>query len=300
VHRLGRVVLVVATLSLGVVLAPTVSGIATADAAGCPSALPTRLEGPLFGYPDNRHLDALVGLDLRNSAGKQVNYDGSPFVGPQTYSVVDVVNPSLPADGSSSAGVASWGTDTGSVVHNTNPPSANPRQGQPICVAASVVMVHIEMYPRNATAPYGGDGRTNKVRYGEASHYRQSVTVGADNQIGLRLPVRHELGGNTGGVNGYISLNGASVEPSGIAAIRVWARDGGSSCGVQGFAASADDVRVSTATQTYYLVQELAGGQCNAPSQSYRLDITLVGHPTQSKYVEISNGAVVGAVNFHF
>src|SRR5262249_4351978 len=76
----------------------------------------------------------------------------------------------------------------------------------------------------------------------------------ADNQVGLRLPLRDELGGNTGYVNGYITLDGGPVpDPASNLVIRAFTLGRGPECGVEGLAASAERLATSSSgLATYY------------------------------------------------
>ena len=85
------------------------------------------------------------------------------------YSWTVRVNSSLPPDGS---------TDPGARRDWNDPVNG--------CVSSRVTQVFLEIYPKNSA------GVTDFVRYGEASHYYQPITVGADNQILLRLPATWE------------------------------------------------------------------------------------------------------------
>src|SRR4029453_1112012 len=218
-HRTTLVCAVVAAL-LGSVSGP----MAPAAFAGVPGGdrgPPTRIGGPLKGYPDDRALNALIGVDAKNANGQKVNRDGA-VISTGGYSWVVHVNPELPPQGS---------TD----------PGARRVWNDPVlqCVAANIAEVFLEVYPREP--PTGG--ATNWTRYGEAAHYYQPITSNADNQILLRLPVRDEQGGNTGYVNGYITANGGPVpNPTANLRIRAFPLGHGPECGVEGFTASAEQL----------------------------------------------------------
>jgi hypothetical protein len=255
---------------------------ALAVAPGCTSALPTAIGGGIYGYPDNRSLHALVGVDLV-AGSTHVKVDGTANTS-GGYAYNDNVNPTLGADGS---------TDTTSYerVWGANGSAAYQ------CVAANVTQVFLEVYPKDTS------GTTDKVRYGEAAHYYQPITSGVTNTIDLRLPLRYELGGNTGYVNGYITYNGRPVpdpnvpgDPNHIAPVRVWPAVGttGPQCGVEGFSASADSLGLGGAgTSTFYRVDALAGPRCGAATQDYRLDVTCVCGGTSvtlSRNISITTG----------
>ena len=123
-------------------------------APGCTAAQPTRLGGPIFGSPDSRSLDALIGVQTTDAAGHAVDLTGAPHAPGYTY--IQRVNPSLPATGSATGGTRTWGG---------------------ICMSGKITEVFIEVCPK---AP---SGVTDKPRYGEAAHYFQPVTVGAGNQV---------------------------------------------------------------------------------------------------------------------
>lgn len=241
--------LLLLAIGLTGVLTALSAGTAFAVAPGCTSTRPTAIGGALYGYPDDYSLDALVGMDLANSSNQKVDIDGN-VITVASYSYVDRVNPTLPASGQPSGGDRTWGQ--------------NGTTGY-LCVSAAVVTGFFEVYPKDP------DGTTDKVRYGEAADQWDPISPGAVNTYDLRLPLRHDLGGNTGDINGYITYGGHRVDPSAIV-MRVWPNDQGTACGVQGFSTSADSVGYSGSLDaTYYLIRALAGGQCWADSQSYRV-----------------------------
>jgi hypothetical protein len=246
---------------------------ALAVASGCDSAHPTRIGGGLHGYPDTRALNALIGVDAKNASGQKVNRDGTPISTPG-YSWVIHVNPELPPEGSSDP----------QIRRDWNDPVLQ-------CVSAQVRQVFLEVYPRR---PPNGSA-TDWTRYGEAAHYRQPITSGADNQILLRLPVRDEQGGNTGYVNGYITANGGPVpDPVHNLRIRAFPLGSGPECGVEGFTASAEQLQTSSSgTATFYRTPPLAGGRCGAATQTYSLQVTwLQPNPDQRqvRHVDIADG----------
>lgn len=263
--------LAVAAVAMGAVLVPPLAQAAiqpAAVAAGCTAAQPTRLDGPIFGYPDNRAVDAIIGVETQDASGHTVDLTGAPHAHAYTY--IQRVNPTLPATGSDTEGSKTWGG---------------------VCMSSVITEVFIELYPKDP------DGTTDKVRYGEASHYYQPITVGRDNQVGLRLPLRYELGGNTGYVNGYLTHGGHRIDPSLITRVRAFSHGRGPDCGVEGLAASADQLGYSASLDaTYYRVDALAGGRCGASSQGYTLYIdckcgTNGAVITQSRAIAISQAA---------
>jgi hypothetical protein len=267
--RISLVCVVVAVLlvSVGGPMAPA----ALAVVPGCDSAHPTRIGGGLYGYPDTRALNALIGVDAKNKDGQKVNRDGT-VITTKGYSWVVRVNPELPPEGSSDPRLR----------RDWNDPVLQ-------CVSANVREVFLEVYPRR---PPNGSV-TDFTRYGEAAHYRQQITPGADNQILLRLPVRDEQGGNTGYVNGYITANGGPVaDPTHNLRIRAFPLGSGPECGVEGFAASAEQLQTSSSgTATYYRTPPLAGGRCGAATQTYSLHVDWLQHDQcQVRHVDIADG----------
>jgi hypothetical protein len=271
--RLAVVTAVVALLvAAGAPPAPAAPA-ALAVVPGCDAAHPTRVGGPLRGYPDDRALNALIGVDARNDRGQKVNRDGA-VIGTPGYSWVVNVNPGLPAQGSSD-------------------PQARRDWNDPVlqCVSANVARVFLEVYPRR---PPNGSV-TDFTRFGEAAHYHQPITARADNQILLRLPVRDEQGGNTGFIHGYITANGGPVaNPAANLRIRAFPLASGPECGVEGFAASAEQLQTSgSGTATFYRTPPLAGGRCGAATQAYSLHVTwLQPNPDQElcRHVAVGDG----------
>jgi hypothetical protein len=266
--RWSRILAGAAGVAMLGLTAPAAHARAAAVAPGCTAAQPTRLGGQIFGYPDNRALDAIIGVETKDAAGDTVDLTGAPH--PQGYTYVQRVNPDLPATGSDTGGTKAWGG---------------------VCVSARIVEAFIEMYPK------GPDGVTDKSRYGEAAHYYQPITVGADNQVGLRLPLRHELGGDTGYVNGYLTHGGHRIDPALITRVRAFSHGRGPECGVEGLAASADQLGYSASLDaTYYRIDALAAGRCGAASQQYTIYLDCACGAggaviTQSRVVNVADGA---------
>lgn len=237
-------------------------------APGCTATQPTRLGGQIYGYPDNRFLDSIIGVQTTDSAGNTVDLTGAPHAPGYTY--IQRVNPTLPATGSDTDGTKIWGG---------------------ICMSSKIVETFIELYPKDTT------GVTDKSRYGEAAHYYQPITVGADNEIGLRLPLRHELGGNTGYINGYLTHGGHRIDPSLITRVRAFTHGRGPECGVEGLAASADELGYSASLDaTFYKIDALAGGRCGAATQTYTIYLdckcgTGGAVITQSRVVDVADGS---------
>jgi len=257
------------------------SPLVAARAPGCDSARPTRIGGGIYGYPDNRAVNAMIGVDAK-AGGVQVDRDGRPRSDPEAdfcggYSWCIRVNPDVGPEGTTDpSAVRVWGT------------------GGDGCASAKIDQVFIEIYPQVQHAP--GQFRTDFTRYGAAAHYYQPITPGGNNQVLLRLPVRHEQGGNTGYVNGYITYQGGPVpDPEDNLVIRAFTHGRGPECGVEGFAASAERLGPSgSGTATYYRTPPLAGGRCGAPSQRYSLQVTcklLAGsNRRQTKHVDVVMG----------
>lgn len=274
-HRLGALLMAAVGLAASLAVAGPAGAMllpmpAAATAPGCPSAQPTRLGGEIFSYPDGRFLDALIGVQTTDAAGHTVDLNGAPHAPGYTY--VQRVNPALPATGSVTEGTRSWGG---------------------ICISPKIVEAFIEIYPK---AP---NGVTDKSRYGEASHYSQPITVGVSNLVTLRLPLRHELGGDTGYVNGYLTHAGHRIDPALITRVRAFTHGRGPDCGVEGLAASADVLGYSASLDaTYYRMDALAAGRCGAAVQAYTIDLDCKCGPggsviTRSRVVNIADGSGV-------
>jgi hypothetical protein len=256
-------------------------GSASPRAAGCDSAHPTRLGGEIYGYPDRRAVNALIGVDAK-ADGVQVDRHGRRRGDPRAdfcagYSWCIRVNPDVGPEGTTAPdAVRVWGASEDG------------------CVSATIDEVFIEIYPQ-AKDDSGGFS-TNFTRYGAVCHYYQPIIPGGDNRVLLRLPVRHELGGNTGYVNGYITYRGGPVpDPERNLVIRAFSLGRGPECGVEGFAASAEKLgQGSAGTATYYRTPPLAAGRCGAPSQRYSLQVTCKlpagSNRRQIKQVDIVRG----------
>jgi hypothetical protein len=271
-HRLGALLMAAVGVAASLAVAAPASAMllptpTAATAHGCPSAKPTRLGGQIFGWPDRRSLDVIIGIETKDAAGRTVDLNGAPHA--QGYTYVQRVNPTLPATGSATTGTKSWGG---------------------ICISPKIVQFFAEAYPK------GPDGVTRKVRYGEAARYFLPITAGANNVVDLRLPLRHELGGDTGYVNGYLTHLGHRINPALITRVRAFTRYRGTQCGVPGLAASADALGYSRSLDaTYYRIDALAAGQCGAATQAYTMFIDCKCGPggsviTRSRVVSIANG----------
>jgi hypothetical protein len=254
----------------------SVPPLAVAIALGCDSAHPTRIGGEIYGYSDRRAVNALIGVDA-HAGGVKVDRDGGPL-SQRSYSWVIRVNPDVGPEGTTDpAAVRAWGT------------------GDDGCCSAAIDEVFIEVYPQ--ATDESGRHRTDFTRYGAAAHYRQPIQPGRNNRVLLRLPVRYEQGGNTGYVNGYVTYRGGPVpDPLGDnLVIRAWSHGRGPECGIEGFAASAEQLAQGRAgTATYYRTPPLAAGRCGAPSQRYSIQVTcrlLPGSNRQTKLVDVAKGS---------
>jgi hypothetical protein len=284
---------------LGFTAAAAPAAAAGTVAPGCTSDRPTSIGGAIYGYGgqfNNWTINAMVGIDLTDANGVKVNPDGSRYTG-KSYPALDYVNPNLAQPGEASGGERTWGRSGGD---------------GPLCLSSNVKTVWLETYPKST------DGTTDKTYFGGDQFHGWSVTPGAANSYSLRLPTNDAHGGNTGGVNGYITQGGHKVNVGTTAGtkkvtIRAWSNQG--SCGVFGFSAAADAFGPSGSLDAdYYRMDNLAGGQCGAASEAYRLIVsicTLTAPPTgalvcqldapaQTKTIAIADGRILGAVNFSF
>jgi hypothetical protein len=254
-------------------------------APGCTPDKPTFIGGTFVGYPDNRALDGHIGVSVgyKDSTGKfhDVIEDGSPIPNPGNYSYVEHMNSTLPATGSD-VGIRNWGR----------------------CVAPNVTTFYFEGYPKDP--PDLNDPKhntietqkTDKIRYGTSAYYNGTVTAGQTLNVLLRLPVTYEAGGgNTGGIQGYITYHGQYVPKENITSVRAFPGSG-VTCGVEGYSAAADSLTTSTnPNRTYYKLNYLAGGQCGATVQYYSFQMTCitvcgVARKTFVKRIGITKGLI--------
>ena len=256
------------------------SRLATTTAPGCDRAHPTRVGGELYGYPDRRAVNALVGVDAK-ADGVQVDRHGRRRGNPRAdfcggYSWCIRLNPDVGPEGTTDPGaVKGWGV------------------GEDGCVSGTIDEVFIEVYPQVRLE--SGGFRTDFTRYGAASHYYQPIRPGRNNRVLLRLPVRHEQGGNTGYVNGYVTYRGGPVpDPERNLRIRAFSLGRGPECGIEGFAASAERLQEGrSGTATYYRTPPLAAGRCGAAAQRYSIQVTcllLPGSNRQVRHVDVTRG----------
>jgi len=211
----------------------SVSESAAAISPGCSPALPTRIRGSVVGS-DGRSVDAVLGVDLSNSAGVKVAPDGVP-TGSADYSATFSFNHDLPATGTA---------------------APNQERDWYLCVSPEVKKAYYELYPK-------GPSGTDESRYGETVYQYVDTSVIGDYNVGLRLPLTYANGGNTGNVQGYVWCAGRPVKAT---TLRAWSDEPGWACGIRSFAASG-----ASAEDGYYTIQNLAAGQCWAPAQATRI-----------------------------
>lgn len=266
---------VLAATSLLAPLAPTP---AQAAAPGCTAARPTSIGGAIYGYPDNRSVNVLIGIDLQDANRRKVDRDGA-VSSSGTYLYRERINAGISADGSDDKSLTrTWGDPSTTGV---------------FCLSSKVKYVYLEVYPQNSS------NVTTKTRYGAAAHHAQVLTAGARHDIALRTPLRRDLpGGITGYLNGYLSYQGKAIEPSQITRMRAFPRRAGSECGIEGFSANVDQLtKSSSRSATYYRLDHLAGGRCGQATQLYNIhmDCTCGGvKRTVVKIVEIASGKGTG------
>ncbi|MCA9581143.1 MAG: hypothetical protein KC416_05070 [Myxococcales bacterium] len=242
----------------------------------CTGAQPSWIGGYIRGS-DDRAINAIVGLDFQNASKVRVDPSGkacgtSGVKCCAGYSACVRTNPSIDPEG---------------LPPSADRPELETRWG--VCVSSLVKDVFIEIYPKNQ------EGITTHVRYGSAMHHYQPIPAGAETTVNLRLPMTFEAdGGNTGSVHGYVTCNGKAVAPEDITRVRAWSESKGPTCGIEGFSASADQKAKSKSMDaTFYSLDYLAGGQCGAPDQLYRLymDVTCGGgKKTMKKFARVAKG----------
>lgn len=276
-RRLGAVV---AAAAAAVALAPSTAHAAVSP--GCTAKQSTWIGGTLTGYPDNRALDAHIGVSVgyKDSAGRLhvVLPDGSP--NPSTvgdYSWVEHLNPTVAATG-------------------TDDPAADRTWG--MCVWGGVTVWYAEVYPKAKCVACTAEGiagqRTDKSRYGSTAYYAGTASAGQTVNVALRAPVTWQAaGGPTGGLQGYITHAGKPVPASALTRSpgRIRAFPGaGAACGVEGYSAAADQLATSAdGLRTYYRLDYLAGGRCGAASQAYSFQVSaVIGGVTRSYARQVS------------
>ncbi len=210
----------------------------------CPASHPKMVFGLACGEGDRRAVNALIGISW-GTDGKGAPEKGGVVLGAAAgsmcggYHTCARTNPTIPSSGA---------TD-----------SALPRSWSK-CVKPKIDTVWVETYPK------GPDGVTSWDRFGE-SMYNTRLTFDSDDiaLVDSRLPVRYDLGGNTGFVRGNVTCNGVPVTPT---VARAWANSSGSACGIQGFQATGNF------SPGRYTLRWIAGGQCGAASQFYQIRVT--------------------------
>jgi hypothetical protein len=200
-----------------------------APAHATPCVTATRTVTGMIAGEDHRYVDALLGFDFVDSAGRHV--DAKPgsatfgCTGVHGYGVTIRVNGSLPATGSTTSGTKYWS----------------------VKVPANVTMAYIEVYPQ--AAGYGG---TNESRYGHA--LRRKMPIPYNKTVLIRLPLICSVGGHVGWINGYVSKNGVRVKADRVAAWSM-ATDNNTASPILGWNIG------SAATNGYYKIPNLASGQ---------------------------------------
>lgn len=229
-----------------------------AIAAGCISGRPTAITGTVKGYLgdyDNYSVNVQVGFDLLDAYNHKIDIYGNRIGAGYSYS--DHVNPDLVPPGSAT------------VLDQTFGRKVEKGNG-PLCVSSKVKSVWFELYPKD------DNGVTDKTHYGGANDQKMPVKSSVTNSFTLRLPTSGDYGGNTGDVNGYASYNGVAINPSNLK-FTAFPIVSGTSCGVQGFSAAADtETMTGDGTKTYYLLKNLAAGQCGQTSQRYKIRATCI------------------------
>jgi hypothetical protein len=237
---------------------------AASIAPGCTAARPIKIGGTIRGFGgqfNNWSVNAQVSVDLKASGSSQkVDVDGLPTSA--GYSYYEYINPTLQPPGAASGYQTTYG-DHGTYATKTT--TSGTATG-PLCVSTKVKSAWFEVYSKDPTR------NTEFTYYGGAAEQSIPVKVGMA-PFGLRLPTADEYGGNTGDVNGYISYKSKPI-PTANLIIRAWPTRPGTDCGVQGFAASGTSGVSTSQNATYYLIKHLAGGQCNADTQTYAIHIT--------------------------
>jgi hypothetical protein len=134
------------------------------------------------GGTETRAVNALIGLDLKDSNGQTLNSDGTVRTA-SGYGIVVNVNTTLPPEGLSDSSTATitWRAD----------------------VPANTTSVYLEAYPRDQ------NGKTNEARYGHAM--RHNVPIANSGPIDVHLPLICSQGGTTGSIRGTATLGGSPM-----------------------------------------------------------------------------------------
>ena len=176
-----------------------VLGLVVGPAPGTPAGAHdgVLLHGAITGE-DGRAVNALLGFDFMDSAGRRLRRDGCP-ISPQCplvgYASVVRVNPRLTALGSTNV-------SEHEMSYAVEPPTATAR-------------VFVEVYPQNDRR------RTDETRYGHAM--RHSVEVPLSDTLDFRLPLTDcGDGGSVGNIVGTASRDGAALP---LARVVAWSSD---------------------------------------------------------------------------
>ena len=158
--------------------------------------------GGVIDGSDGRAVNALLGLDLKDSSGRTLASDGCPQVDCpfSGYGLVVNINqgkngqPKLTAEGSSdtSTAVIRWSAD----------------------VPAATRVVYLEAYPQDETL------HTNEARYGHAMRHNFAVPTSGD--IDVHLPLICPQGGSTGSIRGTAVKDG---QPLPLKRVVAWSMD---------------------------------------------------------------------------
>jgi hypothetical protein len=176
----------IALLSLAACLPVVLLGPHPADAADTITIGGT-IDG--LGGPETRAVNALIGLDLKDSSGQTLNRDGTPRTA-SGYGIVVNVNTTVPPEGLSDSSTATitWSAD----------------------VPSNTTNVYLEAYPRDQ------NGRTNEARYGHAM--RHNIPLATSGPIDVHLPLVCAQGGTTGSIRGTATFQGAPLPLSRVVA----------------------------------------------------------------------------------
>jgi hypothetical protein len=172
-----------------VLAAPLVT--ASPAVAACAPATKT-VVGSIIAQ-DRRAVDALIGFDVLDSAGRHLGATPGQAsfgcTGQRGYGLTLRVNRDLPATGSTTTGTKSW----------------------KITLPSNATHVYIEVYPQ--AAGYGG---TDESRY--AHSMRRKIPVPYNATVNLRLPLICSQGGSTGTISGVVTKGGVRVAADRVAA----------------------------------------------------------------------------------
>src|SRR3954470_13215327 len=166
------------------------------------AAIDTITIGGVIDGSDGFAVNALLGLDLKDAAGRTLDRNGClqtdcPFTG---YGMVVNINqgkngqPKLTAEGSSDTSTATirWTAD----------------------VPSNTTAVYLEAYPQDETL------HTNEARYGHAMRHNFPVPTNGD--VDVHLPLICSRGGTTGSISGTATKNG---QPLPLKRVVAWSMD---------------------------------------------------------------------------